>query len=136
MEICEGCCKATDGMLTTDCCEKLKCGKCAAFCDTTCHYWLCCFRDVKLNTCFGSCPENHFGNPSVNTLLRIDLFEDEGDHDKQRKEALDLFDESLGNAQNLTCLQKLLVSEFEDVNDGHLELRCVNPFRFSRVSYA
>jgi hypothetical protein len=127
MEICEGCCKAMDGMLITDCCKKLKCVECASVCDMTCHHWLCCFRDVKLDTCFGCCPENHFENQDL--VLRTDLFEDEEDHDHQRKKALDLFDESLGNLQNLTCLQKLLVSEFEDVNDGHLELRCVNPFK-------
>jgi hypothetical protein len=130
MKKCQGCNeeKPENELLETDCCHKLKCGQCANPCDISCHHWLCCLCNIKVNTCFGICPENHFRDQDASILLNTDYFLDEEDHNQQRREALRDFDESLGKLDKLTCLQKLLVSEFKDVNDGNLKLRCVNPF--------
>ncbi len=129
---CQGCneMKPRNELTETNCCKKLKCGQCANPCDPeSCYSWLCCLDDIKTNTCFGICPENHFPEEDAQILLTIDLFNDEKDHDVQRDIAFGKFSEAFGNLENLTCLQKMLISEFEDLNDGNLKLRCVNPFK-------
>jgi hypothetical protein len=111
---------------TTSCCQKLKCGQtCAGPCDPeNCSSWVCSIN--LTSNCFGICGCRDPGNWS--DLFNRDLFQDETDHNNQRKDALVLFQKSM---HDLNCLQQLLVSEVFDISDIYPQLlvsEIKNPF--------
>jgi hypothetical protein len=116
---------------TTNCCQKLKCGQtCAGPCDPeNCSSWVCSIN--LTSNCFGICGCRDPGN--WNDLLNRDLFQDETDHNNQRKDALSLFRNSM---YDLNCLQQLLVSEVFDISDIYPQLlgsEIKNPFECMKL---
>jgi hypothetical protein len=109
----------------TTCCQKFKCGQtCAGPCDPEdCTSWIC---HLKLtSSCFGICPKEP--KPVFSDWFNRDLFQDETDHDDQRKIAMMAY--RMG--KDLNCVQQLLISEVLDISDIYPELlgaEIRNPF--------